>query len=515
MRTKSRLRDLLSCLALANLVMMKVWLQLLPFNAGHDLWLAHSPASAYLAAMIGTVGLGVGFWCVVLVTGRWRTSAVVVWPLLHALALLFALNGIRSNYDWSLGTVFMAIGRAGAMLVGFALLGALAAVGLATVRHRDAITRQHHVVSLLCVPFLVVTFGQSALALRRVEPEAAFVPHQRWESGHLEKAPAIPVVWIVFDELDYGIAFERRPRDLFLPQLDSLRSTSLFGTHAQSPGGATSISMPALLTGRALVKTVPLGARDMRLVAADGTSSNLATTPTILDDMHARGYRTALFGWYFPYARLLANADVVEDFPTQWYADSDRLVPTVIMQLRSLVETLYYSPFGESMAIQHHIAITTGMQRDVIRYLRDGRNTGFVFLHYPVPHSLNIYNRHTRSFGANRSVQGGYVDNLALVDRLLGEIRGTMEQAGTWDDALVIVSSDHHLRVNAFDHVIQRQRVPFMVKLPHQTGGVTVDGHCETAITRELVLRVLDGRLRTPADVAGWMVSGSARQPLR
>jgi len=101
------------------------------------------------------------------------------------------------------------------------------------------------------------------------------------------------------------------------------------------------------------------------------------------------------------------------------------------------------------------------------------------------------------------------------VDRLLGEVRGAMEQAGTWDDALVVVSSDHHLRVNAFDHVIERQRVPFMVKLPHQAGGVTVDARCETVITRELILQVLDGRLRTPAEVASWMVAGSARQPAR
>jgi hypothetical protein len=512
MRAESRWRDLLSCAALANLVMMKVWLQLLPSRPGRDLWLAHSPANAYVAAMLGTLALGLGLWCVVLLAGRWRWTAVATWPVLHALTLCFALNGIRSNYDWSLGTVFMAFGPAGAMLVGLGLLAALAVIVFVFVRTRHAITRQHHVVSLLCVPFMVVTFGQSLAALGHVEPEAAFLPHVRRDGVRALKAPAIPVVWIVFDELDYGIAFERRPRDLSLPVLDSLRSTSVFATHAQSPGATTSVSVPALLTGEMLRRTEPLGARDMRLVAADGSTRNLATASTILDDMHERGFRTALFGWYFPYARLFGNVDVVEDFPTQLYADYDGLFVTLVMQLRSLVETLYYSPFGESTAIRHHIAITTGMQRDVIHYLRDGRNGGFVFLHYPVPHSLNIYDRRTRTFGANRSVQGGYVDNLALVDRLLGEVRGTMEQAGTWDDALVVVSSDHHLRVNTFDHVIERQRVPFMVKLPHESAGMTVDAHCETVITRELVLQVVDGRLTTPAQVAGWLAARSAGQ---
>ncbi len=515
MRSDSRLRDLLSCVALANLVMMKVWLQLLPFKLARDLWLAHSPANAYVAAMLDTVVLGVALWCVVLVAGRWRWTAVAIWPLLHGLTLCFVLNGIRSNYDWSLGTVFMALGPAGAVLLGTGLLVVLAFVVFVFVRTRDAITRQPHVVSLLCVPFMVVTFGQSALALGHGESEAEFLPHARRDGQHLNKPPAIPVVWIVFDELDYGLAFERRPRDLSLPALDSLRSVSVFATHAHSPGGTTSVSMPALLTGQVLEKTEPLGARDMRLTAADGTTSNLAIAWTVLDDMHARGLRTALFGWYFPYARLLRNVDVVEDFPTLLYADYDNLFLTAAMQLRSLMETLYYSPFGESMAIRHHIAITKGMQREVVHYLRESRNSGFVFLHYPVPHSLNIYDRHARTFGANLSVQGGYVDNLALVDRLLGEVRGAMERAGTWDNALVVVSSDHHLRVNAFDHVIERQRVPFIVKLPHQAGGVTVDTHCETAITRALVLQVLDGRLRTPAEVADWMVAASARVAVR
>jgi len=316
MRTESRRRDLLSCVALANLCLMKVWLQLLPFNAAHDLWLAHSPGNAYVAAMLGTLLIGVGMWCAVLLAGRWRWTTVAIWPLLHATTLCFALNGIRSNYDWSLGTVFMAIGPAGALLVGIVLLAALAVTVFVFVRTRDVITRKHQVVSLLCVPFMVVTFGQSVAALGRVEPEVRFVPHERRDVRRQENAPATPVVWIVFDELDYGIAFERRPRDLALPELDSLRSTSLFATHAHSPGGTTSVSMPALLTGRILAKTEPLGARDMRLVAADGTTSNLATAPTILDDMHERGFKTALFGSDPNWGRVLAAVGMVP-FPIE------------------------------------------------------------------------------------------------------------------------------------------------------------------------------------------------------
>ena len=77
-----------------------------------------------------------------------------------------------------------------------------------------------------------------------------------------------------------------------------------------------------------------------------------------------------------------------------------------------------------------------------------------------------------------------YDGNLRWADHNLGEIRALLEQAGIWEDALVIVTSDHgeafweHGRWGHNDHLFDEQlRVPLVVKLPAGRGqrGVVRD----------------------------------------
>jgi hypothetical protein len=42
-------------------------------------------------------------------------------------------------------------------------------------------------------------------------------------------------VWIVFDELDYELSLDLRPRSVEMPEFDRLRGESLSGSDAHSP----------------------------------------------------------------------------------------------------------------------------------------------------------------------------------------------------------------------------------------------------------------------------------------
>jgi hypothetical protein len=374
-----------------------------------------------------------------------------------------------------------------------------------TVRRcRHLIVRQYFRGPLLLVPFVLVTFGQSILALHQAEPESAFIPNAHQNIRFTENTHVMPVVWVIFDELDYGLAFERRPKGLLLPELDKLQQTSVSATDAYSPFSATAVSIPALLTGKMLKETKTCSAGVMTLTGTDGTTSSLQTEETIFGDMHKRGSRTALFGWAFPYSRLFSTIDDIKDYPIFSYMTSERLVKTVFSQLRTLVEAGYFSPFGDSLPIRHHISITTSMHNDVIHYLQTNQK-GFAFLHYPVPHGPNIYSRHTYHYGTNRNVKEGYLDNLVLVDRLLGDVHRTMEKTGNWDKTMVIVSADHSCRVNTYDGIVEKRRVPFIAKLPHQVKGIIVNERFETVRTKDLILQIVGGKLLTPEDVVHWM----------
>jgi hypothetical protein len=68
----------------------------------------------------------------------------------------------------------------------------------------------------------------------------------------------------------------------------------------------------------------------------------------------------------------------------------------------------------------------------------------FVFLHWPIPHPFGIYDPATGRVGAH--AESNYFDNLLLTDRTIGEVRQILESQGVWDEATVILTSDHSLR---------------------------------------------------------------------
>jgi len=341
----------------------------------------------------------------------------------------------------------------------------------------------------------VFTFVQSLLALSKVEPESAFSTHAYKNLQPVERPNAIPVIWIIFDELDYRIAFGHRPKTLLLPELDKLEQTSLSASKAYSPGGGTMISIPELLTGKVLKSSTPLSANKIKLIGLDGKASNFLTDETIIADMKERGKKTAIFGWYFPYNRLFQTVDVSKSYSLN--PTLVGLAETIAHQLRSLIESRV--TFNK-----HHISITVAMQHDVIHFLQTFQR-GFVFLHYPVPHGDFIYNRNTKKYCQNLNLKEGYLDNVALTDRLLGEVRATMEQSGTWDKSLVIVSADHHWRWNTYDGVTDTFHVPFLVKLPGQKDSLSLSSRFETLNTKEMILNVIDGKIKTPEELKKWI----------
>ncbi len=510
MRINTNLRGFLVSLSLANLMMMKVWLPIVPFRADQAFFLEHSQTVVYAGALVSTLLLALALWGVTHIAARWQHIERGVWPFMYGTAVALCLNGIRFNNGWSLELIYGAIGKWGTV---FAALFVVVGAGYLLFRYRSVIVQKHSSIALIFSPFLLFTFGQSLLALTQVEPESAFSTRSRQHLQPVEAANAMPVVWIIFDELDYRMAFGHRPKSLVLPELDKLQQTCLYSSKAYSPSGTTLISLPELLTGKVFTSSTPLSANTLQLTAPGGKTTNLKTAQTIIADMQQRHKKIALFGWYLPYARLFPTVDVCKVYPL--YFSPDGLAEAIAYQLGSLIE----SRFTFLTSDTRHILMTQSMQNDVIHFLKTFQG-GFLFLHYPVPHPDYIYHRSTRTYAINKNQIEGYLDNLALTDRLLGEVHATMEKTGIWDKSLVIVSSDHHWRSNTYDGVTDSLHVPFLVKLPGQKKSLSSSDRFETVHTKEMILNVIDGKINTPEQLKTWMQNiphpqESASIPLR
>jgi arylsulfatase A-like enzyme len=141
-------------------------------------------------------------------------------------------------------------------------------------------------------------------------------------------------------------------------------------------------------------------------------------------------------------------------------------------------------------------------------------DVGLAFVHLPVPHGPNIYDRSLDQFTSNGA--SSYLDNLELADRAVGELRSAIERAGLWEHTALLISSDHCYRsvmwqpwkTNRDAAAIGRtmdHRVPFLVKLPGQTVSVAYDRAFNTVLSRDLALALLHGQIADPGGLVRWL----------
>ena len=506
--------DLVVSLSIANLLFMKLWLKILPYNASSNFFLPFSPLNTYIAALLNVVMWGSLLFLLLCFA---KGSRLFPWLVIGVILVtcVVVAYGAGVAYISVAKFIFVYGARSETVLVVACWSAALLFVSL-LIRYRQSLAKRYAVLPLLFAPYLLVTCSQSLAAIARVEPSSRFLPHAVTPARALHNPLATKGVWIIFDETDYRLAFEMRPSFLALPAFDSLRQTAMSATRAYSPNDNTQTSLPSLLTGIPLARTVGTGAGKMDMIlAAGGKHKDFSSQDTIFKQIKKRGGSTALFGWFLPYSRVMPAVDLCRDYPRYNVYTSESLSEVFFRQWREVID-MRFLPFSNTLLGDNQVQIVKQMSADVRDAVRD-HDPSLMFLHYSVPHSPNIYDRRTGSFGFNRNKREGYFDNLALADRCLAELRSDMEQKRTWDGALVVVSSDHHWRTNTYDGQIDKQHVPFLVKFPRQRQAATYDGRFNTVLTEGLILGVVDGKIRTPKDAARWLdaVSGKGEaQPV-
>jgi hypothetical protein len=108
----------------------------------------------------------------------------------------------------------------------------------------------------------------------------------------------------------------------------------------------------------------------------------------------------------------------------------------------------------------------------------------------------------------------GYQYGLEAADRALGEIRRAMESTGVWDEALVVVTSDHPYRYQ-FSGGYGNGHIPMMIKLPHQSAPVVYSNAFPAVDTKNLIEDFMQGRVGTPELAVAWLERDAPAQGTR
>ncbi|MDQ3806391.1 MAG: sulfatase-like hydrolase/transferase [Acidobacteriota bacterium] len=541
------IKRVLIALSLANLCFLPAWREVVdPGRLYHCYHTKICPVGVGLAAVsIDTLLLAALFFIGFELARRARRPLTLKAAYgAFLLTLLIPLNGLRIQFpDWMAPSLLASLGKAGFALVVLtpAALAALVIwrVGLARL------ARGATVVVLILSPFIGVAYAQSLW--RMVNYRQAMSEQfaaARPESPRPARPP-VRVLWLIFDELDYHVAFLNRPTSLSLPEFDRLRAEALFAHEAYPPAGLTTQSMPAFISGK-LVADAKQTRPNVLAVQFHEESEwvGWATRPSIFSRARELGLTSAVVGWFHPYCRLFGRelkqcswwqGRLLEDVVVRRSSVKDAMLRDAKMSFLSLPLLHRLLPRGEEPHPLRAKLIPQGMRdiqnlaaRDYLEMMEEARRVSadpdihLALVHLPIPHPPSFYDRGRGQLDAHGS--HSYLDSLALADRSFGELRRALGEAGLWERTAVLISGDHWWRVRELylpedgqttlqwheeDETIippaDEYRVPFILKLPGRTRGVEYGAPFNTVLSHDLVLSILRGEIDTPEAAAGWI----------
>jgi hypothetical protein len=510
-------RDLAVALSLVNLAFLRVWSEILTYRRSDTYLMKTPPPPALYYAAIADVLIGAAIlWLAVTAARRYLSPSAFRWVRMAFLvSLAVPLNALRSvlsrEFTYLRSPLFELVGTRGVLLIGL-VLGA-GAIWLIAAHARPA---SHFAAGLVAffVPLVPLTIGQAIWKAVRYDDSEYRVRL----APPIPTAPELPrVVWIICDEWDYSLTFEDRDPFLSLPHIDRLRGETLFASNAHPPGPETPISIPGYVTGR-LVSNIAYRAPhhlDIHYRGADRVVP-LSQEPNVFGRVRALGLNTAVVGWFHPYCGLFANDLASCDWwvMAMQHNSMGSTFPAALWgEAESLFESNLFSPFGQSLTLKQHIA-TYHTVVAAAKQTANDRQFQFTYIHLPVPHAPFGYNRKTGRFDLSNSPVKGYIDSLALLDRTLGELRQSMENARTWDDTTVLITTDHPYREAELLHGKFDPRIPFFLKLAGQHQGLSYQAPFNTVLIQDLLLAVLRQEVTDAPGAARWLDANRSRTPL-
>lgn len=542
---KEAYRQALVAWGTANLLFIRRWSEILPGPRDYFLT-SPRPAATYLVLMGLVLLVALSGWAALMLARRsGKRPAVVTVQALFLAAAALGLYGLLAE-----AVVFFGSPRPTLLAI---LLSILLGAGIASWlqwRHKGwhrKILPVAVTLMLVLSPLAPILFAQGTILGLQ---DASAAP--QWDPSPTGGDPEPPVnqteggrvVWIVLDELDQRLVFDERPPGLELPEFDRLREEGFSASNAQAPADRTLLSMPTLTTGRPLSHVEADGPDRLLLEFADDhTSASWSGTDTVFSRAHEQGRQVGVAGTYHPYCRVFR--DFLNECTFFGYESGHEGLPHEIRShidetaaklpfppLRTAVHTLTgigrpLVELHQESAIMNHKTLVP----EAVAYASDPQ-LDLVLIHLLVPHPAGFedhghgyWDRTEERFATGPGPT--YVDNLALADRTLGEIRTSMQEAGVWNTTTVIVTSDHGYRYDLWGESsgtkahapdLHRQtdhRVPLLIR--PATQDATPHAYNETLnliVLRGFIEEALYAGVDDTREIATWFrENGTGQEP--
>jgi hypothetical protein len=522
-------RNGLIAISFANLCFLDVWARLQ--SRGLLYLMRRTPDISIVhfcgAVLFAVFGLASILWIIMtLVRLSKKPRLATLWNWCFLLLFLAPLNSLRIyGFRLTSDLMFTSIGRVATIAITIVIS---IIVLWAAYRWPGRLLQIPPVMVMLLSPLFVIQFAKAVAFYRELSNDNYVYSPVKTRNAEASYTPRF--VWIVFDELDQELTFETRPDSVNLPELDRLRAEAIYGSHAYAPAQWTHLAMSSMLTGRAIEHWEWQPSSGL-LITYKGARNAVPWTdvPNVLSEAHRLGLNVGVAGFHVPYCRIIPDSlgycfwqpsTLIESQPPLGSSFSERLgdyfssrvslFPLMIRLLGHRSPTAWLTEPSvnqrvRSGQVQDHVQLS----ERAIELAAEGRFQ-LILIHLSIPHPLGIYDR---SIGrVSDKPESTYFDNLALVDVTLGQLRSAI--GASWDDTAVLVTSDHPIRPYSWRHIDSsiealgaRDRVPFLLKMPHQHSSLTVNSGFQTTVVHDLILDVLQQTIKSPDDVIAWFES--------
>ena len=313
------------------------------------------------------------------------------------------------------------------------------------------------------------------------------------------------IIWLLFDELSYDQTFEHRFPGLTLPSFDEFRSQSVVFSNLKPVGINTDLVIPGLFLGKPVAQIrSDLNGMPTLQFAGNQQWQPFDAQATLFAEAQRQGWTTGVVGWFNPYCRILGGT---LDYCFWRMADGELDGPlstrSSLQNAMSPIQNMIGWVEGKpSFLRQVHQADLAAIMPAATALIRD-QNIRFVFIHLPVPHPPGIYDRRTGTLRGD----GTYIDNLALSDRVMGELMSSINATPLAGKTTVIVCSDHSWRLSIWqgvglwskeEEMASRGRFDprpvLMIRYPGQQAGHEVSEPFDEIRIHEIIERILRGQ---------------------
>jgi hypothetical protein len=335
------------------------------------------------------------------------------------------------------------------------------------------------------------------------------------------------IIWILFDELSYKMAFEEPPPGVDLKNFRKLRSESVSFANVQAAGFYTDRIIPSVIAGKKIDEIRSDANRELLyLVPGENRWVRYDQNQSLFGLAHAAGWNSAVVGWFNPYCRIFSS--VLDS--CMWEPDELSLAlesagasehKSALVNAQILVRAFLTADLpSEAQDAATRIAVYQKLMTRATDLIRQ-REYDFIFIHLSAPHPPGFYNRKTHEFCGC----GNYIDNLQLADDSLGQLEEEIKRSPQADQTTLIVSSDHSWRVplwsgwdfwtaeeqqvsqGAFD-----RRPAFLIHFPGQTAPIDIAEPQPELIEHDIIASMLQNKLQSPGDLVDFLRRGAPEQ---